>query len=530
MTDDPHSQNPEPGEAESRGSDPYSWLDQFRPASEPPPLATPPPRQAAPKGRARLTRPQLAILAGLSLAVVCLGAFCAGYVVLNLGGLAGDPAGQVAAGNQPTPTPVAVETSTPTITPVPPTATATPAPTPTATYAVAPEFINKDKIAEIKAFVERWRDLAPTEDVPIVFLTQNQVRLQWQENSIDLETLETVERQREFYLAMGLMDPDVDLAQAIVDSSTDNILGYYTPDEKVMYVIAESVNMFAQEEMTFAHEYTHALQDHHFDLSRVFAEGRSADALIAARAVPEGDARLVEELYTLQEIDRTQIEYNVYRYLMAEHPNIQGISPALGILTFFPYTAGEYFTIFLYIESGYNWQLVNQAYQRLPVSSEQVMHPEKYLTNEQPRAITLPDLGPALGQAWRELDRDVLGEIGLLVWLIDQVDELTAIDGAAGWGGDEYTLWIGGSDQRVLADRSTWDSPTDAVEFFEAFNEYMNLRVAGTEVTRQEEAAARIWEYETGVTLLARQGQDVLILVAPDRATLERVRPQFGGF
>jgi hypothetical protein len=467
---------------------------------------------------------QFVILGGLGIAVACIGLVLAGLIVSSWDTLVGDPTTLQAAG----PTPVAAPSSTPTL--VPATASPTPLPTPTATIAVAPEFINKDKIADIKQFVERWRDLSPAQEIPLTFLTQAQVRAQYAEDSLDQKTLSTIARQREFYLALGLMEPDVDLVQAVLDSTSDILLGYYTPGEKQMYVIAESVNMFAQEEMTFAHEYTHALQDQYFDLGRIFDQEASADELIAARAVPEGDARLVEALYTFKEIDQTQVDYNVYRYLMADHPDIEGISPALGILTYFPYTAGEYFMIYLYVESGYNWDLVNKSYERLPLSSEQVLHPEKYLANERPRAVAVPDLAASLGPGWREIDRDVLGEIGLLVWLIDQTEEPTAVNGAAGWAGDQYTLWIDEADRRVLANRSTWDTSEEAVEFFEAFNHYMKLRLQGSQVNGYEEASARIWEHETGVTLLSRSGQDILILVAPDRATTDAIRTQFGGF
>ncbi|MFQ5611952.1 MAG: hypothetical protein ACE5H9_07435 [Anaerolineae bacterium] len=482
----------------------------------------PPPEESKPARKARFSLVQLLILLGLGGAVACVCVAFAGVLLAGWGNLSDDT-------NPPSAAAFAqVATATPTL--VPQTPTPTSLPTPTATYAVPPEFINKDKIAEIKTFVERWRELSPSEDVPIIFLTRDQVREQWQTDSVDQGALEAIERQREFYLAMNLIEPYVDLAQAVFDSSTDIILGYYTPDEKVMYVIAESVNMFAQEDMTFAHEYVHALQDHNFDIGHIFTDDNSADALIAARSLPEGDARLLESLYTSQEIDPTQIEYTIYRYLMAEHPELEGVSPALGILTYFPYTAGEYFVIYLYIEGGFSWELVNQAYQQLPVSSEQVMHPEKYLVNERPVPVSLPDLGPVLGEAWRELDRDVLGEIGLLVWLIDQVDDQTAFEGAAGWGGDEYTLWVDDADHRLLVDRSTWDSPAEAVEFFEAFNAYMSLRIAGEEYTFEEETSARLWQGATGVTLLARQDREVLIVVAPDRGILDSVRGQFAGF
>lgn len=426
----------------------------------------------------------------------------------------------------PTGTPLATNTPRPTLAPtaVPPPA----APSPTATYVVAPAFINKDKIGQIIRFVELNRQLALPTAMPIKFLTRRQLREQWRDSSFDVAALEAAQTQQEFYRALSLIEPQVDLVQAAFDSQTDITLGYYTPKEKVMYIIAESVNMFAEEEMTFAHEYVHALQDYHFDLNHVFTEKLSGDALLAARSLPEGDARLVEDLYTRQNIRQDQIEYNIYHYLFQQHPQLKGVSPALGIFTYFPYTAGEYFVVYLFIQGGYSWDLVNQAYQKLPVSSEQVMHPEKYLAGEMPMPVILPDLGPALGSGWREIDRDVLGEAGFLVWLVDRVDQPTAINGAAGWDGDSYTLWVDPADRRLLAESSIWATAGEAAEFADAFAASMKLR--GGQPEPYPGSKAILWAEEGNVTLLSRAGRRVLLVIAPDTATLGRVYAQFAGF
>jgi hypothetical protein len=292
-----------------------------------------------------------------------------------------------------------------------------------------------------------------------------------------------------------------------------------------MYVIAESVNMFAEEEMTFAHEYVHALQDHHFELDHILQQDKSADEQLAARSLPEGDARLVERLFTAQNITPDQLNYTVYRYLFQEHPRLEGVSPALGIFSYFPYTAGEYLVIYLYLEGNFTWDRVNQAYGNPPISTEQVMHPEKYLAGELPVPVNLPQLSLVLGGTWREIDQDVLGEAGFLVWLVDQLDEDMASRGAAGWAGDAYSLWVDEANRRLLAESSLWDTEADAMEFFEAFSSYMNRRQATSR--RYEEAGARFWEDSAGITQLSREGRQVLIIVGPDRSTLDQVRAQF---
>jgi hypothetical protein len=432
-------------------------------------------------------------------------------------------ASQPAATHTPPASPTAATPPTPIIEP---SALPSAAPSATATYVVAPALINQAKIADITRFVEQYRQLSLPTQIPIKFLTRRQLQEQWRDTSFDGAALQAAQTQQEFYRALNLIEPKVDLVQAAFDSQTDMMLGYYTPKEKEMYIIAESVNMFAEEEMTFAHEYVHALQDYHFNLGKVFEAELSGDALLAARSLPEGDARLVEDLFTRQNIRQDEIEYNIYRYLFREHPKLEGVSPALGIFTYFPYTAGEYFVVNLFIQGGYSWDLVNQAYERLPVSSEQVMHPEKYLAGEVPTPVTLPDLAPALGGDWQEIDRDVLGEAGFLVWLVDQVDQPTAINGAAGWDGDSYSLWVNPARQRLLVESSIWASEAEAAEFATAFKETL----PGSQAQPYPGPAATLWENNGGVTLLTQVGQRVVLIIAPDRAMLDRVRSQFVGF
>ena len=38
-----------------------------------------------------------------------------------------------------------------------------------------------------------------------------------------------------------------------------------------------------------------------------------------------------------------------------------------------------------------------------PASTEQILHPDKYLAHEAPRKVDLPDLRPALGPGWQQI-------------------------------------------------------------------------------------------------------------------------------
>ncbi len=74
----------------------------------------------------------------------------------------------------------------------------------------------------------------------------------------------------------------------------------------------------------------------------------------------------------------------------------------------FPYVVGLEFVSSLHDDG--NWPEVNKAYSRWPESTEQIMHPEKYRAGEKPQEITAPALDQVLGEGWRKLAEDTLGE------------------------------------------------------------------------------------------------------------------------
>jgi hypothetical protein len=438
------------------------------------------------------------------------------------------PSEKIIAQNTPesSPTPSVTHTYAPA-----PTATSAPhPPTSTPTLVVPPDFINRDKINEITDYVVNTRGLEPRQDVPSRFLTRPELRKYLETEYTQGRVSSALDRNRELYVAMDLLDPTADFAATALDSAAENIAGFYTPGEQVLYLVAESINMFASEEMVYAHEYTHALQDQHFGLDRYLEQKLNADQSIAARALIEGDATLVMGAYQFTEITDNELQYLAYRASFVEREVIDAVSPSLGVLTFFPYLEGSYFVYNLWVDAGFRWDRVDAAYDDPPASSEQVMHPEKYFARDEPQVVTLPDFGPLLAEGWREVDRDVLGEIGLLAWLFDHLDYEAAAAGAAGWDGDAYTLWWDGQGHHVLAVQTVWDAPGEAAQFFEIFTDYLTRRSLGVPELTLNEPGRRIWEYEGRAIFLARAGDQVLIILAPDRATLDQVRSLFTEF
>jgi hypothetical protein len=187
-----------------------------------------------------------------------------------------------------------------------------------------------------------------------------------------------------------------------------------------IYVIEENFEGNpAMARRALAHELTHVLQKQWFDAKY----GASTfDGTLAVRALVEGDADLVADLYC----ERNGIPIYKIRSLSGN---------ALTDINIFPYVFGDRFVRYLYEKGG--WELVNEAYGRYPVSAQQVMHPELYLKNVTPLNVTL-DVPPNS----RVLKEDRLGEyyVYLLLRDVAKLDNETAWNVSSSWRDDKLLL------------------------------------------------------------------------------------------
>jgi len=140
------------------------------------------------------------------------------------------------------------------------------------------------------------------------------------------------------------------------------------------------------------------------------------------------------------------------------------------------------------------WPLVNRAYRSPPTTSEQVLHPEKYLAGEQPLALQIPLALPGQrlprlrdGSPARSVDQGSLGEVGIRTLL--RVSGVPYPDRtAAGWGADRYALVATGSGD-ALVWVTAWDSEAAALRFFRAMSLIQLVR---------GQAGKRVWRSPDG--------------------------------
>ncbi|MBN1965258.1 MAG: hypothetical protein JW910_11480, partial [Anaerolineae bacterium] len=110
------------------------------------------------------------------------------------------------------------------------------------------------------------RDLEPVEPVTRAFIDPDQL-LDYL--IADLNGAYPPQAARDdviFYHAFGFMDLDVDLRAVQLDVLAEQIAGFYDTDLEAMFVISDEQELDALNQLLYAHEYTHVLQDQRFDL------------------------------------------------------------------------------------------------------------------------------------------------------------------------------------------------------------------------------------------------------------------------
>ena len=315
---------------------------------------------------------------------------------------------------------------------------------------------------QIEQNVMTMRGLPLLEPIFPTLYTRAELAEQLQSNALLALDREELAQQSLFLAALDFVPPGYDLYEALIPFLTAAVAGYYDSETKQFIVVSEGEQMSQEEQLTYAHEFMHALQDQHFQLSLLGQRVLSGDASLALRALGEGEAVLVEFLYrsagflTGEELDPTEFVYGTPP---------AGNTPDFLLDNFnFPYTRGFDFVYALYNEGG--WERVNEAWGRLPASTEQILHPEKYLANELPQLVSLPPLTATLGVGWQLVKEDVLGEFYVREYVGQWLPTRAAVTAADGWGGDKIAVYYQPETAELaMLLRIVWDTPADVEEF-----------------------------------------------------------------
>ena len=269
--------------------------------------------------------------------------------------------------------------------------------------------------------------------------------------------------------ALGLLEPDQDIAELQLDLLGDQVLGFYDDDEQRMVVVTDA-GLNAAAKITYAHEYTHALQDAAFDLDTLGIEDEGQDDRALARtAMVEGDATAAMFAWAFAHLTPAELA----EISSEPQPDTSGIPSWLVEQTaVFPYETGLTWAGALAGDVlNPDFSQIDAAYAAPADSTEQIVHPDKWDPREEPIPVEMPDLAAGLGEGWTEVDNTPIGEAFLRMMLeYHGIARDEALAATAGWGGDRLVVAIGPDDGFAVAWRLAWDTPADAVEFVDAYS------------------------------------------------------------
>ena len=280
---------------------------------------------------------------------------------------------------------------------------------------------------------------------------------------------------------LGLIPDTLDLRALMLRLYSEQIVGYYDPDERTLYVV-EGVAADGVAPV-LAHELVHALQDQHADLDSLIARERGTDRQTAAHAALEGHATVTMFAWLAEQAAGGPVDpaalpdpaEQLAAGLRAQNDQFPVFRSAPLVIReslLFPYVAGARFVHQL-------WQTRPDTRpaplgEWLPQSTEQVLHPEAAFLERRSELLPLR-IGGDRG-AWRALgDDDGFGEFQTSVFL-EQHLGADARAAARGWAGDVYRLLVTTGGERALLWYSVWDDEEAAARFAGALGSVQRAR------------------------------------------------------
>jgi hypothetical protein len=370
--------------------------------------------------------------------------------------------------------------------------------------------------------VAKVRGLPLKHAIPNEVVDKDELRARLVKQASDAKTIAQTAADEIALKRWGLIPLATDYPQLLLDLLTEQIAGYYDPETKKLTISKSAGDDPAWAEMVLAHELDHGLQDQSFDLHKFEdVPDTEGDAGVARHALVEGDgiALMIEVM-----LGRTHTPVpwsnpqaaDMIGKAMSTPGNGDGLDKApLAIREsmVFPYRAGLAFVAAL--RRRQSWTAVDAAFAHPPRSTEQIMHPERYVADDPPVPVKLGI--PAALPGYAIASSTVWGELGFDLFLRSHhVDEAVAAVAAAGWGGDRAIILTHDGDtapeHAVGIVRIVWDSEADAIEATEAAARALDDAIVGGAAERSQ-THTRWVGLDGRISWIERRGPSLVMVI-----------------
>jgi len=330
-----------------------------------------------------------------------------------------------------------------------------------------------------------------------------------------------LERDRRLLVGLRLLDEGVDLRAAVEALYGEQVLGLYVPEENRLYVGSEAAadpyravdvgDLSPYKRVTAAHELVHALQDGAYDIEGLRdLPVEQSDAALATLSLIEGEATLLQQQW-VQRHQSPQEQAVAQREAASGSSAAYAAAPAyLQASLLFPYDAGVTFVEAL-LDSG-GQAALDQAFRSPPTTTEQILHPDRYLAGETAREVAVAG---EPGEGWSPPWRYSFGEFDLRE-LFAPLGSQRALAAADGWNGGVVTSWERG-DETAVALVLAGDDPAETEQLCAAVADWYAAVADGAAVE------PGLFDGDRDLLALRCTDSEVAVGLAPDAATARRL-------
>jgi hypothetical protein len=333
-------------------------------------------------------------------------------------------------------------------------------------------------IGTMEAGLSEITGLRFTRPVPYALMGKEQLRRDLERRIHDSIKPSELRAEELTLKLLGLVPPDFDLRENTVDLLTEQAAAFYDYNKKKLFIL-EGSDTGAEERVALVHELAHALADQHFHLGKFIHEGqRSDDGSTARQAVMEGQASWLMAAYLARQ---SGVVAGVPDSVLAKMTNdIEGTAAQYPVFSkeplyvreslVFPYSRGMLFQDEVYRKMGRD--AFSEIFLHPPESTQQILHPDRYLAGMKPVVPRLPAIPSA--HEFRELAEGSLGELDFRILLSQYIGREEGEPLAAHLAGGSYQVLEHKRGKfPVLVFASTWDSGQSALTFFEKYRQVL---------------------------------------------------------
>jgi hypothetical protein len=340
----------------------------------------------------------------------------------------------------------------------------------------APGYAQRSLCSEVPSILQELSEITGMKvrhQVPCAFISKADVNKFLKERVSDSAKPEDVRAEELTLKKFNFVPQDFNLAENTVDLLTEQAAAFYDYNKKKLF-ITETDSTDSQEPV-LAHELGHALADQNYNLAKFVKKGdKNDDGSTARLAVMEGQATWLMSEFLARRNGQTLKNSPELVEMMAkisdsgggQYPVFDKQPLYLRATLVFPYTKGMLFQNAVTERDGKS--SFGEVFTHPPASTQQILHPQKYFSDEAPADPKLPEV--KLPKTYKGLVAGVLGELEHRILIEQAAGDARADEIAPRWRGSNFELVEDKAAKRVvLLYASQWDSEDAARQYFAVY-------------------------------------------------------------